>query len=249
MSYFELAGVTLRPTSPAVGLLFTKCQEVVLRNVDARGTANFAGTLLQFRAVPDVTIEGCRLGDNPAAPTRTWVAAIVDEPTGVKRFTGNRIQAPVSFYGIPKIGQGLNVERLFGRLAAFPEPLKATGGEVYLEHNSFGLLTLGAEMLDRVNQFATTTQPPPTDIFDAAMLTGNVIRDRDSLFLSRLIALTGTSLVVDQSQEPLTTYVADTASVASTVTGGQLDDSRRMFVVTRKDRCREAANVLFVRRN
>ena len=54
------------------------------------------------------------------------------------------------------------------------------------------------------NQFATT-QAPPTDIFDAAMLTGNVIRDRESLFLSRLIALTGTSLVVDQSQEPLTT--------------------------------------------
>jgi photosystem II stability/assembly factor-like uncharacterized protein len=249
MSYFELAGVTLRPASPAVGLLFTKCQEVVLRNVDARGTANFAGTLLQFRAVPEVTLENCTLGDNPAAPTRTWVAAIVDEPTGVKRFTHNRIQAPVSFYGIPKIGQAFAVERLFGRLAAFPEPLKANGGEVYLEHNSFGLLTLGAEMLDRLNQFATTTQAPPTDIFDAAMLTGNVIRDRESLFLSRLIALTGTSLVVDQSQEPLTTYVGDTASVASTVTGGQLDDSRRMFVVTRKDRCREAANVLFVRHN
>ena len=54
LSYFELAGVTLRPLTPAVGLLFTKCQEVVLRNVDARGTANFTGTLFQFRAVPDV---------------------------------------------------------------------------------------------------------------------------------------------------------------------------------------------------
>ena len=36
----------------------------MLRNVDARGTANFAGTLLQFRAVPEVTLENCTLGDN-----------------------------------------------------------------------------------------------------------------------------------------------------------------------------------------
>ena len=164
----------------------------------------------------------------------------------MKRFTHNRIQALVSFYGIPKIGQALAVERLFGRLAAFPEPLKANGGEV--PRTQLVRPHAGCRDVDRLESICHDHQAPPTDIFDAAMLTGNVIRDRESLFLSRLIALTGTSLVVDQSQEPLTT-AGDTASVASTVTGGQLDDSRRMFVVTRKDRCREAANVLFGRHN
>ena len=110
------------------------------------------------------------------------------------------------------------------------------------------LVTLGAEMLYRVNQFATSTQAPPQDIFDSAMWTGNVIRDRDTLFLSRLVALTGTSLVVEP-QEPLSRFVADTASVASTVTPVRLSDALRLFIINRRDRCREAANVVFVRKN
>ena len=66
------------------------------------------------------------------------------------------------------------------------------------------------------------------------------------MFLARLVALAGTSLIVDQTQEPLTTWVADTASVASTVTGGQINDARRMFVLTRRTRCAESANVVVV---
>jgi hypothetical protein len=103
-------------------------------------------------------------------------------------------------------------------------------------------------MLDRLNQFAAGTQPPPAGLFDSAMLTGNVIRDRETVFLSRLLALTGTSLVVGP-QEPLSVFVADTASVASTVTPVPLQDTLRLFVATRRARCREAANVVFIRHN
>jgi photosystem II stability/assembly factor-like uncharacterized protein len=246
LQYFELAGVTLRPAAPTAGLRFQKCREAVLRHVDARGTENFNGTLMHFLAVPDVCLEGCTLGDAPNRPTRTWLAVVADEPTGMKRFINNAIQAPVSFYGLPKIGQALDVGRLSDRLAAHPE-LRATGGDVFLEHNSFGLLTLGAEMLDRLNQFAASPQiQPPTDIFDSALLTGNIIRDRDTIFFARLVALSGMSLVV-QAQEPLSVFVADTASVASTVTPVPLEDSQRLFVLTRRQRCREAANVVFVR--
>ena len=74
------------------------------------------------------------------------------------------------------------------------------------------------------------------------MLTGNVIRDRESLFLSRLIALTGTSLVVDQSQEPLTTYVETRRrSPAQSLAVSRLAANVRGHA---EGRCREAANVL-----
>ncbi len=244
LTYFELAGVTIRPGVPATGFLFEKCREVVLRNLAARDLGNYAGVLFHCRAVPDLTIDGCSLGDAPSRPTRQWTAAIIDDSSGTKRLTGNAIQAPVSFYGVPKIGMTLAIDQLFERVAG--TTLQATGGDVYLEHNSFGLLTLGAEIMDRLNQFAGGLAPAPTNLFDSAMLTGNVLRDRETVFLSRLLTLTGTSLVV-QPQEPLSTFIADTASVASTVFHGRFEDSLRMFVLTRRDRCREAANVLFIR--
>ena len=246
LTYFELSGVTVLPSGPSAGFRFEKCREVVFRHVDARRLADFTGILLHTRAVPDVCLDGCTWGDNPAQPTRTWTAAVIEESTGVKRLVGNAIQAPVSFYGLPKIGQPLAIEELFERIAN--TQLQGSGGDLFLEHNAFGLLTIGAVMLDRLNQFATGAQPPPADLFGSAMLTGNVIRDRDTLFVSRLLALTGTSLVVEP-QEPLSTFVADTASVASTVTPVRLDNSLRLFVATRRTRCREAANVVVVRHN
>jgi photosystem II stability/assembly factor-like uncharacterized protein len=245
LSYFELSSVTLRPATPNATLLFRKCREVVLRHVDARGTADFTGLLFNLTAVPDVCFEGCTIGDDPRRPVRTWDAVVVDEPTGMKRFIANAFQAPVSFYGPAKIGQSLALNELFDRLASAPE-LAARGGDVLLENNTFGLLTIGAAMLDRLNTFAGGGPPPPADLFESAVLTGNILRDRETLFLAKLVALAGTSLAVERN-ERLGVFIADTAAVASTVTSVPLDDAFALFVLTRRDRCREAANVVFIR--
>lgn len=239
MEYVELSGMRIAAGQNNV-MRFVKCDTVVIRSVEAAMPASRAA-LFHILASSAVTI------DASAITVSDGIAVVLDDgPATTGRLTNNRINGAVSFYGQPANDIELAIERLFPTLAAANE-LDATQTEIFLSDNSFTLLTLGRAKIEELNQFALGNGPPPRRLFASGVLTNNVIRDNRSIFLAKLLALGSTSLLVRRTS-PLSTFIADTAAVAGTVsifTG----DEFPLFVVTRRTRCDEAANIPLIRRN
>ena len=238
LEYIEFSGMRLNVRG-GTGMSFAKCATVVIRSVVATMQATrFA--LFTILASENATIDASTI------TVRDGIAVVFEDgPVTSVQLTNNRIAGAVSFYGMPNLDQQLNVDRLFGVMAAAQE-LNADETEIFLSDNSFSLLTLGTRMIDELNRFATGGAPPGR-IHASGVLTNNVIRDNRSIFLAKLVALGSTSLMV-QRRVPLSTFIADTAAVAGTVSI-HLGDELPMFVITRRQRCDEAANVPLVRHN
>ena len=244
-AYFEVSDLAIDAEQGA-GFEFIKSSEVVLRNLTVAGADASEQPLLLFFAVEAVTIEGCSV--RPKFPGLSLVI-FSETMTGPTRLVNNEIAAVTSFYGMPNVGRPVDPFRILERMARDNVQLEPVGGEVVLANNRFELLTVGAEKMDELDQFAEGG----TDrlgLCAAATLSGNSIGHPQSTFLSMLLSL-GTTLLLMKEPENnvLSTFVANSAAVAGTATLLPEGDNAMLVVATRKDRCREQANLVFVLHN
>jgi hypothetical protein len=242
--YFELSDVAINAEEQA-GFTFDKCTEVIVRNLTVTGADAREQPLLHFRLVTVVTVEGCSIrSDFPG------LSVVIEDPTGPKRLVNNEIAAVTSFYGMPAVGQPVRHDALLERMAGADDQLEAAGGEVVLANNRFELLTLGEDMMNELDGFISGGNDRLTGLFTASTLSGNSIAHPRSIFITMLLSLGTTLLLMKEPEEGVvSTFVADSAAVAGTATLLPEGDHVRLIVATRRDRCREAANLVFVHHN
>jgi hypothetical protein len=126
--------------------------------------------------------------------------------------------------------------------------LEAAGGEVVLANNRFELLTLGHDKMKELKLFADRDVDKLTGLFSVATLSGNSIVHSRSIFMSMMLSLGTTSLLVQPLLEEVGTFIADSAAVTGTVTLRPRGNVM-IIVATRPNQCEEAGNMVVVQHN
>src|SRR5262249_49750064 len=148
------------------------------------------------------------------------LAAVFDDASATIRFTDNTVSGVVSFYGMPVVGQKLDindVQRLMQSMLRTGIQINGASGSLFMSRNTLHSVTTGRDKFAELVAFAVQQRNTLDNLFRTAAVTDNTVTGPvGPLVLSATISGAGLSLPGMQL-EPLGVFVAGQAAVTSTV--------------------------------
>lgn len=257
LSSVTLAGMSIQVESTDAGIQFLKCRDTALARLDLVVRGGYAGHLLEFGGVTDVTIGDCSISerDAPENQTANWSAVVFGDAGGIKRVERCEIRGMVSLYGRANPAAEFAAADLAALLDVFPRArLQRPTGAIFFDGNSLERITVADSIRARLIAMIKGAEGTFAALFRSATLVGNRIRDRRSIVFTDLIAVGSTCLdLPPEGADVLGTLFSTTATVTGTVSNlasprqGAAGPRNELWVLTAVGRCFESANAVVVR--
>lgn len=128
---------------------------------------------LHVRSVETLEVRHCRVEGKGGV-----MAIVVDHAAREIRITDSDIAGVLSLHGEPDLAQRLNVDALLAAVERNRLQILPDGGRLILHNNTLGVVTIGRELMRRLNSLGETNDNVPLPL-PAATVTGNRFLQQD----------------------------------------------------------------------
>jgi hypothetical protein len=224
------------------GFTFLRSTEVDITSITARADASPERPLLEFQTVRNVTVSESRL-----ATKLPGAAVVIQDGEAVVRLIHDDIAGAVSFYGPPGPPPSAGLIRaLISHFVNLPAVPFTGRGWLAIRDCALERLTIGGEMIRRLEELASGTIGSLDGLFRAAAIDGCTILLPEAALVAATLTLTSCSFLARQEVGPYGTFVSDAATAVGNL-AAQVSDRLPLHILTNKGQFRLAdANLAFV---